>query len=124
MTIPRLELCAAVVAVQINQMLRREIDLQLEESVFWTDSMPVLQYIRNKSTRFHTFVVNRLAIIHDGSLSSRQTTRAEDCQHARWSTTRDGLKDPCSCRRKRLCGRRSIQAVRAVHLPCPWTTQK
>ena len=66
MTIPRLELCAAVVAVQVDQMLRKELELNLEESVFWTDSMSVLQYIRNESTRFHTFVASRLAIIHNG----------------------------------------------------------
>ena len=71
MTIPRLELCAAVVAVQVDQMLRKELELSLEESVFWTDSMSVLQYIRNESTRFHTFVENRLAIIHDGSVPSQ-----------------------------------------------------
>lgn len=71
MTVPRLELCAAVVAIQMDQMLRQELDLKIEESVFWTDSMSVLQYIRNESTRFHTFVANRLAVIHDGSLPSQ-----------------------------------------------------
>ena len=71
MTIPRLELCAAVVAVQVDQMSRKELELSLEESVFWTDSMSVLQYIRNESTRFHTFVANRLAIIQDGSVPSQ-----------------------------------------------------
>ncbi|XP_069114845.1 uncharacterized protein [Argopecten irradians] len=29
--------------------------------------MIVLQYIKNKKRRFHTFVANRVAIIHDGS---------------------------------------------------------
>ena len=71
MTIPRLELCAAVVAVQIDQMLRKELELSLKESVFWTDSMSVLQYIRNESTTFHTFVANQLGIIHDGWVPSQ-----------------------------------------------------
>ncbi len=35
--------------------------------MFWTDSTSVLQYINNEDKRFHTFVTNRLAVIHDGS---------------------------------------------------------
>ena len=71
MTIPRLGLCAAMIAVQVDQMLREELELSLKETVFWTDSMSVLQCIRNESTRLHNFVANRLAIIHDGSVPSQ-----------------------------------------------------
>ena len=71
MTIPRLELLAAVVAVRLDSMLRREMRLEIHETIFWTDSMIVLQYIKNTSKRFHTFVSNRVAIIHDGSLPSQ-----------------------------------------------------
>ena len=44
-------------------MLKRELPLQLEDSVFWTDSTAVLKYIRNKTTRFRTFVANRVSAI-------------------------------------------------------------
>ncbi len=71
MTIPRLELSAAVVAVKMDSMLRKELRLPLSESVFWTDSSTVLQYIKNETARFHTFVANRVAIIHDGSKTSQ-----------------------------------------------------
>ncbi|XP_038077167.1 uncharacterized protein LOC119745015 [Patiria miniata] len=67
MTIPRLELFAAVVAVKMEQMLRMELKLNVCGSTFWTDSMLVLQYIKNTSKRLHTFVANRVAVIHDGS---------------------------------------------------------
>ncbi|XP_038052505.1 uncharacterized protein LOC119725213 [Patiria miniata] len=67
MTIPRLELSAAVVAVKMEQMLRRELKLNVCGSTFWTDSMLVLQYIKNTSKRLHTFAANRVAVIHDGS---------------------------------------------------------
>ena len=67
MTIPRLELAAAVLAVKLNKMLQEELDMPIHASVFWTDSMTVLQYIANETRRFHTFVANRLAVIHDGS---------------------------------------------------------
>ncbi|XP_067030836.1 uncharacterized protein [Acropora muricata] len=33
-----------------------------------TDSTSVLRYIRNNDKRFHTFVSNRLTVVHDGSL--------------------------------------------------------
>ena len=67
-TIPRLQLSAAVVSVQLDKVLKRELDLPLtEKSVFWTDSTSVLRYVRNETKRFHTFVANRIAIIRDGS---------------------------------------------------------
>ena len=44
-TIPRLELTAAVLAVRIDKLLRKELQFKLEKSVFWTDSTTVLKYI-------------------------------------------------------------------------------
>ena len=41
-TIPRLELCAAVIAVRMDRMLSRELALEIQVSVFWTDSMIAL----------------------------------------------------------------------------------
>ena len=71
MTIPRLELSAAVVAIRMDSLLRHEMRLEVQDTMFWTDSMIVLQYIKNTAKRFHTFVSNRVAIIHDGSLPSQ-----------------------------------------------------
>ena len=70
-TIPRLELSAAVLASRLDKIIRREIDLPVHESVFWTDSTCVMNYIRSNDKRFHTFVANRVAIIHDGSTPSQ-----------------------------------------------------
>lgn len=69
MTIPRLELSAAVLAVRIHCALREEFNLELtiDKSVFWSDSTSVLQYIRNQDKQFRSFVANRLAVIRDGS---------------------------------------------------------
>ena len=71
MTIPRLELSAAVLAVKLDRSLREELEMKIDESVFWSDSTAVLQYIKNQDKRFHTFVANRLAVIHDGSKPSQ-----------------------------------------------------
>ena len=66
-TIPRLELTAATLAVKIDTMLKEELEIKLQKSVFWTDSTSVLRYINNKDKRFHTFVANRITAIHEGS---------------------------------------------------------
>ncbi|XP_077976208.1 uncharacterized protein LOC144432057 [Styela clava] len=62
-TIPRLELTAAVLAVKSNLVLRKELKMNECSSTFWTDSTVVLQCIRNSKKRFSTFVANRLAKI-------------------------------------------------------------
>ncbi|XP_073237808.1 uncharacterized protein [Porites lutea] len=66
-TIPRLELSAAVVATRLNKMMQHELAVALEEEFFWTDSTCVLSYITNKEKRFQTFVANRITTIHEGS---------------------------------------------------------
>lgn len=67
LTIPRLELMAAVLAVKLDKLIKSELDMCVDKTVFWTDSMIVLQYILSESRRFQTFVANRLAMIHEGS---------------------------------------------------------
>ena len=66
-SIPRLELAAAVVAVKLNCLIRSELEYPIHDTIYWTDSTVVLQYIRNESRRFQTFVANRVGMIHDGS---------------------------------------------------------
>lgn len=46
-TILRLEHNAAAVAAKMDTMIRAELDPSLKESVFWTDSMSVIKYLRN-----------------------------------------------------------------------------
>lgn len=62
-TIPRMELIAATMASRMDVLWRRELHMDLKNSVFWTDSTSVLNYIRNETTRFKGFVANRVAEI-------------------------------------------------------------
>ncbi|XP_068209135.1 uncharacterized protein [Palaemon carinicauda] len=55
----------AAVAAQLDCKIRSELDLVLCDSVFWTDSMSVLKYIRNLSARYQTFVNNRVSLMLD-----------------------------------------------------------
>ena len=53
-TIPRMELIAAVVSVKLHKFITEQLDLPINKTVFWTDSTIVLQYIRNEARRFET----------------------------------------------------------------------
>lgn len=64
-TIPRLELTAALVSSKISSMLRKEMDYEEIKEVFWTDSQTVLGYIGNDARRFHVFVGNRVQEIRE-----------------------------------------------------------
>ena len=66
-TIPRLELLAAVVASKLDCVVKRELDVELLRSTFWTDSMITLAYIQSDSRRFKTFIANRVSLIRENS---------------------------------------------------------
>ena len=70
-TIPRMELTAAVVAARMDKLWRRELKMQLQDSVFWSDSTSVLKYIKNESSRFRIFVANRVTEILKMSVASQ-----------------------------------------------------
>ena len=85
-TIPRLELTAAVTSVRISDQLRRELQFENTE-IFWTDSKVVLGYIANESRRFHVYVANRVQEIQDKT-SPKQW---------RYIETRSNPADDASC---------------------------
>ena len=62
-SVPRLELMAAVSAVKMDQILRKELALQLRPSIFWSDSSIVIQSLQNDTKRFPLFVSRRLSLI-------------------------------------------------------------
>ena len=71
MTIPRLELTAAATATRVSSMILRELDLPVNDVIFWTDSTCVLGYISNQEKRFKTFVANKIALIHETTQPSQ-----------------------------------------------------
>ena len=64
-SLPRLELSAATIAVRLYRLIIKEIDLPIEDSHFWSDSTLTLQYIINEKNRFKTFVANRITEIRE-----------------------------------------------------------
>ena len=70
-TIPRLELTAATVGVNIAVMMTKELRLPIQEIFFHTDSTIVLHYIHNECKRFPVFVANRVQRIRQCSQPSQ-----------------------------------------------------
>ncbi|CAH8505861.1 unnamed protein product [Schistosoma mattheei] len=77
-TIPRLEMAAAVLSVRLSEVLRRSLPNFFCKVNFHTDSMVVLYYIKNIENRYSTYIANRLAIVH-------QYTKIEQWSYVRSS---------------------------------------
>ena len=67
MSLPRLELQSAVLAVEIDSILKNNLDIQFVRTFFWTDSQIVIKYIANETKRFKVFVSNRINKIRSQS---------------------------------------------------------
>ena len=63
LTIPRLELQAAVVATRLKSKILEEIDFEVDETHLWSDSKIVLHYISNTRRGFSVYVSHRVAEI-------------------------------------------------------------
>ena len=70
-TVSRLELTAAVVAINISKFLTKQLKLESVESCYWTDSKVAVGYIANTVKRFHVFVANRIEQIRSFSTPSQ-----------------------------------------------------
>ncbi|KAJ8723754.1 hypothetical protein PYW07_007734 [Mythimna separata] len=66
-SIPRLELQAALLGSRLATTIEEESELEISKKVYWTDSSTVLQWIKSEPRKFKTFVANRLAEIEEKS---------------------------------------------------------
>ncbi|GBM66234.1 hypothetical protein AVEN_27917-1 [Araneus ventricosus] len=73
-TIPRLELCAAVLLSKLMRRVLRALKLDVSKTYFWTDSTIVLSWLEKECKELKTFVANRISII-------RTLTVAEQWNH-------------------------------------------
>lgn len=76
-SIPRLELQAALLGARLAHSIEEEMDLKAVSKTYWTDSSTVLSWIRADPRNFKPFVAHRLAELED-------TTKP---QHWRWVPT-------------------------------------
>jgi hypothetical protein len=57
-TLPRLELLAALVGARLLQYFCRETGMDARNATLWTDATVVLSWIRSNASRWKTFVCN------------------------------------------------------------------
>ena len=84
LSIPRLELCGALLLAQLLHHCQAIFDLPTEDVFAWTDSTIVLNWMVGNPRRFKTFVGNRVSLISDLVAPSR------------WSHV-EGSNNPADC---------------------------
>ena len=70
-SIPRLELMAAVLGLQLATVVSSAIEVDLHSAVFWVDNSNVLWWIRGHSRAFKPFVANRIGEIQEATSPSQ-----------------------------------------------------
>ena len=84
LSIPRLELCGALLLAQLLLHCQTVFGLSTEDIFAWTDSTIVLNWLVGNPRRFRTFVGNRVSLVSDLVAPSR------------WSHV-DGSDNPADC---------------------------
>ncbi|XP_067280209.1 uncharacterized protein [Pseudorasbora parva] len=64
-SIPRLELCAALMGAQLAKLLTTELTLKIDKVTHWTDATIVLHWLLSESCRYKVFVGTRVAEIQE-----------------------------------------------------------
>ncbi|XP_061192133.1 uncharacterized protein LOC133200331 [Saccostrea echinata] len=81
-TVPRLELCAAVLAVQLADVIHEQLKIDRKHFSFYSDSQVVLGYITNENRRFYIYVANRVSRIRMSSQPSHWNYIASELNSA------------------------------------------
>ena len=82
-TIPRLELMAALMGSRLSSTIKNEHDVLINDVVFWSDSKTVLHWIRSDPGRYKQFVANRLGEIQE----------LTETHQWRWVPTQENVAD-------------------------------
>ncbi|XP_061511389.1 uncharacterized protein LOC133392899 [Anopheles gambiae] len=111
-TLPRLELCAAVLGAHLHHRVKKAMGINVAESFFWSDSTITLTWISATPNTWATFVANRVSEVQHYShprqwrhvpgasnpadLVSRGMSAADFLKSKLWSFGPDWLSLPAS----------------------------
>lgn len=73
-SIPCLELFAAVLSVEMAGLQKKELRIDCFHETFWFESKVVLRYIRSNTNKFKIFVANRI-------WQTQQHSEVEQCRY-------------------------------------------
>ncbi|XP_025997421.1 uncharacterized protein LOC113005763 [Solenopsis invicta] len=79
-TIPRLELCGALILAQLYQEIKDVFGFYVTKVIFWSDSTIVLHWLNTSPHLLKTYIANRVAIIQEitGSYEWRHVRTADN----------------------------------------------
>ena len=60
LTVPKIELQAAVVACRMKNVILEKIQLGIKSLHFWCDSKTVINYLKNETTNFGVYIAHRV----------------------------------------------------------------
>ncbi|XP_073718572.1 uncharacterized protein [Misgurnus anguillicaudatus] len=63
LSMPRLELCAALSGAQMANVIQAELTLPIQQITYWSDSTTVLHWLKSESCRYKVFVGARVSEI-------------------------------------------------------------
>ena len=70
LSLPRLEQCGALLLARLYKKVTKALNLKISQAYLWTDSTVVLAWLAAPSTRWKTFVGNRISEIQDATTAS------------------------------------------------------
>ncbi|XP_056009556.1 uncharacterized protein LOC130051563 [Ostrea edulis] len=92
-TMPRLELCGAVLATEVGEAISSYLSISLDRFHYYMDSKVVLGYISNTTRRFFMYVSNRVEKIHRISSPSQWSYASTDRNPADAATRHSNALD-------------------------------
>ncbi|XP_074651603.1 uncharacterized protein LOC141906257 [Tubulanus polymorphus] len=95
-SIPRLEMMGAILGLRLVERIAEVYEMNMKEVIFWSDSLNVLWWIRNRSRTLKTFIAHRVGEIQSKTRPTQWRyvpTKANPADLASKGMTADELAD-------------------------------